>query len=328
MARARALESMLEGLSRARSEPTAPESLALIRRALCGRSGHAAAKAAEIAGEAEVDGLVPDLVAAFERLLSGPAKNDPGCAAKAAIADALYRIGAAETEVFLQGVRYVQMEPVWGGSVDTATDLRGTCALALVRVNYPDYLVELADLLADREAPARRMAAQALAYSENAGGVPLLRLKALVGDADAQVTGECLLALLRIAPRESVDFAARFLDRPPAEVAEAAALALGAARLEAAFPVLRDWWERTFDPARRRTAMLAIAMLKRDEAIEYLLSHVAQSPPIHARDAIQALAVYRHDGKLRAQVEAALATRKDTSLVEPFAKAFDDSRDP
>jgi HEAT repeat protein len=214
------------------------------------------------------------------------------------------------------------MEPVWGGSVDTATALRGTCAFALVRVHYPDYLTELADLLADREAPARRMAAQALAYSENAAAVPLLRLKALHGDADPQVVGECLLALLKIAPRPSLDFAARFLGAAGAEIAEAAALALGASRQSGAFPILKQWWERTFDVTLRRTALLAVAMLKSEEAIDYLLAHVTDSPAPHARDALRALAVYRHDPKLRARVEAALAMREDRALGDFFAQAF------
>jgi HEAT repeat protein len=236
----------------------------------------------------------------------------------------LYRIGAAETETYLRGIRHVQMEPVWGGRADTATALRGTCALALVRMHYHDYLSELAELLADREAPARRMAAQALAYSENVNAVPLLRFQALVGDEEPQVVGECLLALLTIAPAASIDFVARFLDRPDEEeeVAEAAALALGGSRLEAAFPFLKDCWEHHFHPTLRRSTLLAIAMLKRDEPIDYLLTHVAESAPMHARDALQALAIYRHDPKLRAQVEKSLKRREDKALREVFEKAF------
>ena len=129
-----------------------------------------------------------------------PVKSDPSRAAKTAITDALYRIGAPELAVYRTGIRHVQLEPVWGGKADTATALRATCALALVRVHYPDYLTEIADLLADREAPARKTAAQPLAYSENPAAVPLLRLKALIGDDDPQVLLECLLALLAITP--------------------------------------------------------------------------------------------------------------------------------
>lgn len=322
MARGDALQTILERLARVRGDPTAAASLALLRSVLAGKSAHAAATAADVAGDLELAALVPDLVSGFERFLVQPVRSDPGCTAKTAIANALYRIGAAETAVYLKGIRHVQLEPVWGGKADTATALRGTCALALVRVHYPDYLAEVGDLLADREAPVRRMAAQALAYSENPAAIPLLRLKALLGDADAQVLSDCLLALLTIAPAGALEFAARFLDRPEAEVAEAAALALGGSRAKEAFPILKEWWERTFDAGLRRTALLAIAMLKHDEAIQYLLSQVAEAAPVHARAAIGALAVYRHDARLRAEVEAALGRRDDESLRGAFQAAF------
>jgi HEAT repeat protein len=224
--------------------------------------------------------------------------------------------------VYVMGGRHVLLERVWGGKADTATALRGTCALALVRVHYPDYLVELGDLLADREAPARKMAAQAMAYSENPAAVPLLRLKALVGDEDPQVLVECLQALLAITPGPSLEFVGRFLDRPEPEVAEAAALALGGARRGEALPILSAWWERTLDPALRRSALLAIAMLKHDQAIRYLLAHVAESAPLHAREAIRALAIYRHDARLRGAVEAAVRQRDDAALHRDFAALF------
>jgi HEAT repeat protein len=166
------------------------------------------------------------------------------------------------------------------------------------------------------------MAAQALSYSENPDAVPLLRLKALIGDPDPQVLGEILLALLAIAPAPSLAFAAGFLARPEEEVAEAAALALGGSRLADALPILTAWWERTFDAGLRRSALLAIAMLKHDDALRYLLTHVAESAPLHAREAIRALAVYRHDPRLRAQLESVLEGRGDVSLRGYFTEAF------
>ena len=112
---------------------------------------------------------MPDLVRAFERLLEHPLRSDPGCAGKAAIANALYRVGAAEIGVYVKGVRHVQLEPVWGGKADTATGAARHLWLALVRVHYPDYLVELGDLLADREASVRKMAAQATGIQREPG---------------------------------------------------------------------------------------------------------------------------------------------------------------
>jgi len=322
MARGKALEATLAKLEQARADPTSPESIALLRSVLRGTSSHAAAQAAAIVAGYELEALAPDLVAAFERLLEDPIRRDPGCAAKEAIADALYRLGAPEVGVYFRGIRHIQLEPVYGGRADTAVQLRGTCGLALVRIHHPDYLLALSELLADKEAPARRIAAQALGYSENPAAQPLLRLKALIGDEEPQVLSECLLALLAVAPEASLDFVAGFLGRQPPENAEAAALALGGSRLPGALPLLRAWWENTFDPTLRRSALLAIAMLKRDEAIDYLLEHVAESAAQHASAAIEALALYRHDPRLRAQVEAALARRTDQTVRDTFASAF------
>lgn len=322
MARSDFLDKTLDALDAARRDTGSVESLALLRKVLQGKSAHAAAKAAQIVGDGEIEALVPDLLAAFARLLKNAAKSDPGCAAKTAIADALYRMGAVERVFYQSGIRYVQMEPVWGGRVDTAVGLRGTCALAMVRIRDPDSLTAIAELLADPEAPARRMAAQALAYGEHPDAVPLLRLKALVGDNEPEVLGECLLALLVIGAEGSLEFVARFLAHDDPAVAESAALALGGSRLAAALPLLLAWWERSGDSTLRRAAFLAIAMLKRPEAIDCLMRHVADSPAIDAREAIAALAIYRHDEKLAAQVGEAVRKRGDASLEKSFRQAF------
>src|SRR5215468_3873144 len=106
MPRARSLEDTLEQLARARREPRSADTLALLRSALAGKSAHATARAAEIVAEAELEAALPDLVTAFERLLVQPVRSDPSCTAKTAIADALYRMGAAEIGVYLKGIRH------------------------------------------------------------------------------------------------------------------------------------------------------------------------------------------------------------------------------
>jgi HEAT repeat protein len=261
-------------------------------------------------------------VAAFERLMINPVKTDPGCHAKAAIADALYRIGDDDQRVFLRGIHHVQLEPVYGGRTDTACELRGVCALGLVRTNHPDVMIELADLLADPEAPVRVAAARALAYSENDDAAPLLRFKILTGDVEPEVVSECLTALLKVAPSSSLAFVARRLDGADASAQEAAALALGGSRLREAFAVLRQWWERTPDPARRRTALLAIAMLRHDQAIDFLLSVIAEGNGPNARDAIAALGLYRHDDTVGQRVRNAVERRRDLDLSAALVKAF------
>jgi HEAT repeat protein len=322
MPKASRLEDALAELHLLRDNPTADSALAKLRAALGGKSSHAAAKAADIAGEFEIGALTPDLVAAFARFMINPVKTDPGCRAKTAIADALYRIGHEDEAIFLQGIRYVQMEPVYGGRADTAGDLRAASALGLVRMNHRDALVELADLLADPEVPVRIAAARTIAYSENEQAAPMLRLKVLVGDHEPQVIAECLGALLKVAPASSLPFAARLLDSPDASMQEAAALALGGSRLREAFDILKAWWERNANAELRRTALLAIAMVKQDAAIAFLLSLVAEGIGPTARDAIAALGVYRHDDALRARVVRAAQRADGIDLSDAIAKTF------
>src|SRR5262249_9551274 len=241
------LEDILAALHGLRTAPTSAAAVAELRGALSGKHAHAVAKAAQIAGEFEIAELTVDLAAAFDRLLVNPAKTDPGCHAKMAIADALYRIGADDERLFLCGIHYRQMERVYGGRADTAAGLRGVCALALVRMHHPDALAELAELLADAEPAARSAAARAIAYAENAHGAALLRLKVLTGDSEPQVISDCLTALLQLTPAAAVPFVARLLDGADGGLQEAAALALGASRLREAFPVLHAWWDHTAD---------------------------------------------------------------------------------
>ncbi len=169
MGRSRSLDDRLADLSALRSDPMSEQTLAALRRALGSKVNHVAGRAAEIAGEFQLFELVPDLVQAFDRFMNNPTKTDPGCAAKTAIVDALYRMEAYQPDVYLQGIGHVQMEPVWGGREDTAAKLRGLSALGLVRINYPNVMLQLAQLLADSEADARISAARAIGYCR-AGG--------------------------------------------------------------------------------------------------------------------------------------------------------------
>ena len=156
----RGLERILAALRDARAQPFAPASLTTLRTTLAGPSNVAVGKAAEIVAQSEIAVLGADLVTAFDRFLKDPGA-DPGCAAKSAVMNALYRVGHEEPAVFLRGLRCVQMEraydPPW---VDTAIDVRGSAAFGLARSGYRNALIELADLLADKEAPARAAAAR------------------------------------------------------------------------------------------------------------------------------------------------------------------------
>jgi HEAT repeat protein len=314
----RKLEDVFAALAEVRKDPASAQALGELRQALTGKSPHAAARAAKIAGECEVAAVVPEMLEAFARFFVEP---DPGCGAKAAVAEALYRMGHDDAAPFLRGIRHVQMEPVFGGRVDTAVDLRGACALGLARLGYRDALLEFAQLLADPVAAARISAARAIAYRGGEDGSPLLRLKALVGDDEPAVVSECLGALLRLTP-SSVDFVAGFLRARGPDVAESAALALGESRLAAAFAPLLDWARDVAGSARERVALIALATLRREEALDFLLGVVREGGLPSALHAVEALGLYRGDDALRTKIVDAVTSRADPSLRLAVEKAF------
>jgi len=317
------LEEILERLRRVAREPAAPGAAETLREALRHRSPHAVARAARVVGERELGGFESDLVAGFERFMA-EAKKDTGCTAKAAIAEALYRLGADTPELFLRGIRHVQYEAVYGGRTDVATDLRGASALGLVRCGYHDSLNELAPLLADSSASVRIAGARAVAYRGGDDGVPLLRLKALLGDAEPQVTTECLAGLMRLAPGASREFVARWLDDSDALRVESAILALGESRTHEGYEALRSWCERNeaVPSPTRRLVCRGLTLLRRDEAFDYLVERLEHGPVGLAQEIIDELSALRADGALRARVEAALDRRDDPELGEAFETAF------
>lgn len=103
---------------------------------------------------------------------------------------------------------------------------------------------------------------------------------------------------------------------------EAAALALGESRLPAAFEALRDWSREVAGTPRERVAFLALASLRREEAIDYLLEVVRGGALRSAARAVEALGLYRGDGALRARVEDAARSRAEQALGEAVTKAF------
>ena len=292
-----------------RGEPPSPAGRAEAAKYLNSKMNLVVAKAARIAGEWLAAELTPQLVEAFDRFMLKPETSDKRCAAKIEILKALCKLEYPSPSIFRRSLRHVQMEPTWGGSVDTAAAVRALGAMGLAQTDYPEALEEIVPLLLDAERDARIGALRAIAASGLPGGALLLRLKALSGD-EPEVLGECFAALLRAAPSQSLEFVAKFLDHREEAVAEAAALALGDSRLESAFAVLREAFERT-RALPRRTLLLAIALLRRENAIDYLLDLVQNGEGKTSADAVAALAMYEKDPNLQERLDRARQTRSN-----------------
>lgn len=277
------------------------------------KSNHAIAAAAETARDLEAEALTPALSVAFKRLIKNAGVSDPGCKALIAIASGLATLGAHAPEVYLAGIEHVQREASFGPPVDVAAPLRGVCARGLVRMNYRDALLRTVEILADREIPARVGAVRALADSGSPAAELALRLKVLQSD-DLEVVSECFTALLFIEPERSVEFVARYLTGHLDELVESAALALGESRLASALPPLQRAYASQVRRPLRKTFLLAMAMLRKDEALEFLLARLEDEPESAASDALAALALYRSDDAIVERARAIVA-RRDSPLL-------------
>ncbi len=277
-----ALEALRDGAPEAADQP--------LRKALALRNNFIVAKAATLAAHHNLRGLADDLAAAFPRFLANPVKSDPQCWAKNAIAKTLAAFEYQEPDLFLAGLRHIQLEPVWGGRSDTAGALRSTCALALVQcrsLSSLAVLTHLTPLFADKETPVRVDAARAVEQIGTDAASLLLRLRAELGSDDSEVLGACYAGVLRLEGPAAIPWAAKFLPptHEPDDTAAEAALAIAETRTEAAFNLLRTTYDQVRDTSFRATLLTAIALTRQEAATKFLLSLIADG----YRDAHEAL---------------------------------------
>jgi hypothetical protein len=249
-----------------------------LAKALGQRNNFLVAKAAAIALHHRLTELTPDLTSAFARFLDSPAKADPQCWAKKDLAKTLAAFEYQDPELFLRGMRHVQLEPVWGGSADSAGPLRGICALALVQcreVNNHRVLMHLIPLLADKELPVQVNAARAIEQVGSDASALLLRLRAELGSENPELLSACYSGVLSLEGSSAIAWAAQFL--PAAnDAAGEAAMAIAQMHTLEAFHVLRNAFEETRDPWFRPVLLSAIALTRQSEATEWLLDLIAQ----------------------------------------------------
>jgi HEAT repeat protein len=303
------------------SEPDPARRAAGIEAALGDRHCRVVARAAKLASDGLLYDVVAALTAAYRRFLDRPVKTDPTCLAKKAIVHALVALDYDDAAFFLEALRYSQHEPVWGGTTDTAVDVRRSAAMGLVASGDPRALIELAELLADSEAEARAGAVRAIACGNPREAELLLRAKVVLGDAEPAVIGECFTGLLAIEPDESPPFVARYLSDADEAIRELAALALGESRLDAAFGHLeRAWEDAVASGSFRRALIRAAAAHRSDAAFDWLTSLLETAHPRTAEDVLDALAIFRQSSKLLERIAAALERRGDRQLQEKLAQ--------
>ncbi len=277
-----ALDALREQTPEARVEP--------LRKALGHRNNFVAAKAADLICGFRLEQLIPELLHAFDRFFEDPAKTDPQCWAKNALSRALAFFEHQDAAVFLRGMRHIQLEPVWGGSSDTAGTLRATCALALVQCRSmveADLLTHLVDLLGDKDKAVRLEVARAIEQVGSPSAALLLRLRAVLGADEPEVLGAAYGGILRIEGVSAIPWVSRFLASSDDSAAEAA-LAIASTHSAQSFHVLRKRLEEESDPWFRSVLLSTIALTRQDEAVEFLLDLV-RTESLQAEAAVETI---------------------------------------
>jgi hypothetical protein len=248
------------------------------------------AKAAALTLHHRLTGLAPNLAAAFARFLDNSVKSDPQCWAKNALAKTLAAFEYQDPELFLAGMHHIQLEPVWGGSADTAGTLRGTCALALVQcrdLNSHRLLIHLIPLFADKELPARVEVALAVAQVGTDSAALVLRLRTELATDEPELLGYCCSGVLALEGAAAIPWAAKFL-APEDDAAAEAAMAIAQTHTPEAFQILRTTFADAKDPWFRNAVLSAIALTRQREATDWLLDLIAKEHPraVEAHEAL------------------------------------------
>ncbi len=322
MAKARSIDAKLNRLRAIGSEPASAAHLVKLRDALGDKSNFVVAAAAEIVGERGLIELAPNLVEAFHRFAIDPVESDKICRAKIAIVETLHKIEYDAEDLFRTAIAFVQAEPAWGKPEDTAAPLRAIAAFALVRLAPRDLLILLAQLLTDVEKVARASAAKALGACGQFAAIPLLRFKVRTGDAEPEVIGECLNALMAADPKESIPFVGQFLQSSDEEIAEGAALALAESRRPEALELLKKHRPKAMGRSLESVLLLAIAITRLPAAIDFLLDVLTEGSPATAMSALAALAIHRHNPAVKDRVKAVIDKKKAAGLRERFEREF------
>jgi HEAT repeat protein len=287
----RKFEEQIAALDALRDQPEDRRTEPL-RKALTGKNNFIAAKSADLIREFNLAELTLDLLTAFDHFFENPEKTDPQCWAKNAISRALATFELQDADVFLRGMRHIQLEPVWGGSSDTAGTLRATCALALVQcrsLTEAELLKYLIDLLADKDKAVRVEIVRAIAQLASTPAALLLRARAVVGADEPEVLGACYAGVLSIEGTGAIPWVSRFLAAGDDAAAEAA-LAIAGTHSPQAFDALKECLEKAkfADPWFRSVVLSAIALTRQEAAHEFLLDLVLQES-MDAEPAIEAL---------------------------------------
>ncbi len=311
--KAQAADAFVLELARAADDPSSEAFGRLLREGLAHAHWMAVEQAAKLVGRHQLYDYAGELAAIWDRFCENGAKVDPGCHAKGAALTALDQLERLDSEPFLKAVRYVQLEPVMGGSADTAGGVRERATFALLRQCHADALLYAAERLADAELPVRLGVAEALGTYGNPGAASLLVHRLVSGD-EPDVLLACASSALRLEPEFLTPLLRGWLAGRDDARREIAALAFGQSKRPEHTELLIEWCEELGFEREIELAARALGMQRSERARQYLLGLVAGESVAKAHSAARTLAEHRYDPLVERGLREAAAKSLDARL--------------
>jgi hypothetical protein len=295
------------------------ETFVVLKKCLSSKSSLVVAKTAKLCADHHLSQLNQELVQTF-RYFVEKAEKDKGCYAKKAIVKTLYELDFINTEFYTEAISVRQMEPVWGGSVDSAFDVRCWAANGLTLSTNVHIIFQLLELLHDTEPQARLGAVKAIAYTNPMHANILIREKILDGDEETYIIGECFHQLMIVDPDTNLEFVKAYLAHNDEEWVEYAALAIAAYNDLTAFEVLKEAIEQAFYDSKKRHLIKAMALHRSKHTVDYLLVLLESAGSQEVDTIIEALAIYRTNDKIRQQVQTKIDGIDSQNAIDAFEK--------
>ena len=315
MAKRKTFDEQHSEIAALEQAPLTDNSRNLIKKHIQGRNSLLAARAIQAAVRLKLSDLENEITGCFHRFMENPVKNDKGCYAKIAVVKALLRMNLNCEDVFMVGVRHIQMEPAFGPPVDTAEMLRVHCGEALVQFNHPEMFRVLTRLLADKQIAPRRAAAKLLGMIGGETSEMLLRLKLFCDDKEIEVTGECMNSLMACAYESSLTLIKEYMDASDESIAMEAAMAVAQSSHPDAANTLIAAWENRFGIEPKKKLCLPIAITRNDTAVKFLLDAVDSAHIDVAAEALDALKIYKNDPGIVEEIKKIVRDRGNPKLI-------------
>ncbi|MFV2056495.1 MAG: hypothetical protein ACC707_08495 [Thiohalomonadales bacterium] len=288
-----------------------------ISKALKEKNNFLVARAARWCGESLCYDLIPILTEAYPLFLDKPLEKDKTCVAKRAIAKALYELDYDNASFYLEGSRYFQREPGWGGYTDSAVELRCTCAYGIAASNDYRMMLELLSVLHDPEYQVRMGALRAMEMAQPFQAELAIRHKILQGDEEPEVIAQAFSSLLKVDFEASLDFVAAYI-RENISLSPsgndgyypAAAIALGESRSTEASEILLIAAEAQAQFHPHKNALFqAMALSGFEAGLDFLIAAISGEDIDAAGHAIEALSIYDYRKDLSEQVQTLVESR-------------------